>query len=130
MNQNQATITVLLVDDDPAALEGIEAYLHGLSYTVLPVSLPTEALKTAQVLPLNLDVLITDVWMPGMDGLKLAREIVALHPSVKVLYVTGDKVAGDRLRKERLPYLLKPFSLQELREALQALSSGSISAQM
>jgi two-component system cell cycle sensor histidine kinase/response regulator CckA len=130
VNQNQATITVLLVDDDPSALQGIEALLEGLSYTVLPVSLPSEALKTAQVLPLNLDILITDIWMPGMDGFDLAREIVALHPSVKVLYVTGDKVAGDRLRKEGLPHLLKPFTNQELREALKTLPSGSTSAQM
>ena len=111
----------MLVDDDPAALRGIEAYLHSLSYTVLPVSLPTEALKTAQVLPLSLDVLITDIWMPGMDGFELARGVVAQHPSVKVLYVTGDKVAGDRLIKEGLPHLLKPFTLDELRAALKTL---------
>ena len=125
MNSNQATtITVLLVDDDPSALQGIEAYLHGLSCTVLPASLPAEALKTAQVLPLNLDILITDIWMPGMDGFELAREIVARHPSVKVLYVTGDSVAGERLRSERLHHLMKPFTLNELRAALNVLLWG------
>lgn len=126
---HQPTITVLLVDDDPSALAGIETYLHGLSYTVLPVSLPTEALKTAQVIPLNLDILITDVMMPGMDGFELAREVVALHPFVKVLYVTGDNVAGDRLRREGLHHLMKPFTLQELQVALAILSRASTSAQ-
>jgi two-component system cell cycle sensor histidine kinase/response regulator CckA len=125
MNPNQTTtITVLLVDDDPSALESIEAYLHGLSCTVLPVSLPSEALKTAQVLPLNLDILITDIWMPGMDGFELARGVVAQHPSVQVLYVTGDKVAGERLQSEKLHHLMKPFTLNELRAALNVLLWG------
>lgn len=129
MNQNQdrtTTITILLVDDDPSALQGMEAFLHGLSCTVLPASLPAEALKTAEVLPLNLDILITDIWMPGMDGFELARGVVERHPSVKVLYVTGDKVAGERLRKEDLPHLLKPFTLQEMRAALNLLLWGRV----
>jgi two-component system cell cycle sensor histidine kinase/response regulator CckA len=122
--QQTTTITILLVDDDPVALQTIEAFLHGLSCTVLPVSLPTEALKTALVLPLNLDILITDIWMPGMDGFELAEQILAQHPSVKVLYVTGDKVAGDRLKQEQKPHLMKPFTLQELRAALNMLLWG------
>jgi CheY-like chemotaxis protein len=118
------TITILLVDDDPEALQGIEAYLHGLACTVLPASLPDEALKTAQVLPLDLDILITDIWMPGMNGFELAEKIVEQHPNVKVLYVTGDKVAGNRLRDENRSYLMKPFTLQELRAALNMLLWG------
>jgi two-component system cell cycle sensor histidine kinase/response regulator CckA len=125
LNPNQTTtITILLVDDDPDALQGIEAYLHGLACTVLPVSLPTEALKTAQVLPLNLDILITDIWMPGMDGFELAEQILARHPNMKVLFITGDKVAGDKLQNENRPHLMKPFTLQELRAALNMLLWG------
>ena len=127
MSQKQTTtITILLVDDDPVALKTIEAFLHGLSCTVLPASLPTEAVKTASVIPLNLDILVTDIWMPGMDGFELAEQIVSRHPSVKVLYVTGDKVAGDRLSQEQKPHLMKPFTLQELRAALNMLLWGRV----
>jgi CheY-like chemotaxis protein len=123
-NRTTTTITILLVDDDPEALKGIETFLHGLACTVLPTSLPTEALKTAQVLPLNLDILITDIWMPGMNGFELAEQIVEQHPNVKVLYITGDKVAGDRLQNENRSHLMKPFTLEELRTALNMLLWG------
>ena len=67
-----------------------------------------------------IDILVTDVIMPGMSGPQLAREIERRSPDVKVLFVSG-YAAPDEAGTPLVPYLQKPYTTVELIEALDAL---------
>jgi CheY-like chemotaxis protein len=81
--------TILVVEDD----EDVRAYLvdtlRRLNYQVLRAAEATAALEFLQQSDLRIDLLLTDVVMPGMNGRELARRAVVLRPGLKVLYVTG-----------------------------------------
>jgi CheY-like chemotaxis protein len=81
--------TILVVEDD----EDVRAYLvetlRRLNYQVLRAAEATAALEFLQQRDLRIDLLLTDVVMPGINGRELARRAEALRPGLKVLYVTG-----------------------------------------
>jgi PAS domain S-box-containing protein len=81
--------TILVVEDD----EDVRAYLvetlRRLNYQVLRAAEATAALEFLQQRDLRIDLLLTDVVMPGMNGRELAKRAVVLRPGLKVLYVTG-----------------------------------------
>src|SRR6185503_2179298 len=73
----KGTETVLLVEDEPMVLEVGRHMLEGLGYTVLPVISPAEAIRLARVKGSEIDLLLTDVVMPDMNGPELARRLLA-----------------------------------------------------
>ncbi len=72
--------TVLVVEDDPAVRDMTTQLLQRAGYVVLAVGDGTEALKTARLADNTIDVLVTDVVMPGMSGIELVEQMMDLHP--------------------------------------------------
>lgn len=117
--------TILLVEDEPAILEMTAAMLEYLGFTVLTAGRPGEALRLAENHPGPIDLLLTDVVMPEMNGRDLAKNLLALYPGLKRLFMSGysaDVIAPHGVLDEGIHFLQKPFSLEDLaarvREAL------------
>jgi len=112
------TGTVLLVEDEPMVRSVAERALTRHGYTVLTADNGEEALDIiARDEPI--DLLISDVVMPGMDGPTVVREARKSRPDLKILFMSG--YAEEQLRKsidiENVNFLPKPFSVTELAEA-------------
>jgi CheY-like chemotaxis protein len=81
--------TILLVDDEPAILTVLELLLNKFGYTVVPKSNAESALFLIRE-GVNVDLIITDYRMPGMNGVEFIRALRRILPSVPVLMLTGD----------------------------------------
>ncbi|MGB3224426.1 MAG: PAS domain S-box protein [Desulforhopalus sp.] len=118
--------TVLIVEDESAILELGQTMLEKLGYKVLTAGTPGEALELAGAHPQTVDMLITDVVMPEMNGRDLAGRIAALYPHIKILFMSGytaNVIAHHGVLDEGVSFLQKPFSVHELavktRQALE-----------
>ena len=106
---------VLVVDDEPDVLDVMVERLALAGYHVLPARNGQEALRIFE--REHPALIITDLSMPGMDGLELAKTVKALSPQTEVLIITGHSTmasAMDALRHGVFDYLLKPLGLAEL----------------
>jgi len=109
--------TVLLVEDQPPILELGAEMLRLLGYSVLPVGEPAAALRIAGEAATAIDLLITDVIMPEMNGAQLVEGFRALRPDTPCLYMSGytaDAIAQRGLTEEGVHFLQKPFLLEDL----------------
>src|SRR6266478_3523844 len=125
------TETILVVEDEPALRELTCTLLEDSGYTVLESSGVEDAIRTAKDMQRQIDLLLTDVVMPGLDGRELASQLATFRPDLKVLYMSGytDEVIAHRgVLAEGTLLVQKPFTrnklLQKVREALdfQAVS--------
>ncbi|MBM3778974.1 MAG: response regulator [Acidimicrobiia bacterium] len=121
------TEAILLVEDEPSVGALVAAGLKRAGYRVLSASSGEEALRLAQGFPAGLDLLLTDVVMPGMNGRELAGRLACARPDTRVLFMSGysdDALLGRGIRTTSASFIQKPFSLDELtakvREALDA----------
>jgi two-component system, cell cycle sensor histidine kinase and response regulator CckA len=122
--------TILVVDDEAGVLRLIAETLRGSGYTVIETLDSAEALEMATGQKLHVDLLLTDVMMPKVNGCNLADAWKILHPDLKVLFMSGDKKAPLADRKvfgleERL--LLKPFSGVALTRTVREVLDGRAS---
>lgn len=108
--------TILVVDDDRALRELIEVILARAGYRVLAAPDGDAALKIARAVA-AVDLLITDLEMPGIDGSELASRFYAIHPSTPVLFITTWMNRIDTI--EPFEFLPKPFTTDELRRAVR-----------
>jgi PAS domain S-box-containing protein len=109
--------TILLVEDELVILDTVTAMLEQLGYTVLAVSTPNEAIRLAQQHPEKIDLVLTDVIMPDMNGRDLADQLLAHQPWVKCLFMSGytaDIIAHQGKLEEDIHFIQKPFSLSTL----------------
>jgi two-component system, cell cycle sensor histidine kinase and response regulator CckA len=110
--------TVLLVEDEPTVRNVAERALTRHGYTVVTADNGEEALEALERMD-EIDLLISDVVMPGMDGPTVVREARKSRPDLKILFMSG--YAEEQLRKsidlENVNFLPKPFSVTELAEA-------------
>ena len=118
---------MLLVEDETPVLRMAAESLEQLGYTVLTADGPNTALQVAATHSGTIDLLITDVIMPTMNGRELAERITERKPAIKRLYMSGypaEHIARRGVLEEGVHFLQKPFSLQSLalkaREALTA----------
>jgi CheY-like chemotaxis protein len=115
MKSDSAQSTILVVDDDPAILEYAGGVLEECGYAVLTALNAATALVTLRDNE-RIDLLFTDVVMPGSDGIELARRAGEQLPGLKVLFTTGystDPAPGGRLLK-------KPYRPHQLAGAIAA----------
>lgn len=111
------TETVLVTEDDAAVRQMAARILRSLGYTVLEASNGAEALQTARTHGGRIDLLITDVVMPRMNGRELAQRLAGICPGVKVLYVSGyteNAIAHNHVLEEGAWFLQKPFARRAL----------------
>jgi two-component system, cell cycle sensor histidine kinase and response regulator CckA len=119
------TQTVLVVDDERALREVARKMMVRLGYTVLVAADANEALRLFEQNP-SIDVLLTDVVMPGASGSELTRQLTERYPALKVIYMSGyteDAIVGHGVLHSGVALLHKPFTSHTLdrkvREALE-----------
>jgi two-component system, cell cycle sensor histidine kinase and response regulator CckA len=109
--------TIMLVeDDDPVRIFGARA-LRNKGYRVIEAKSGEAALARIRNAAEKIDLLITDVVMPHMDGPGLARAVRELHPEMKVIFISGYTEDAFRQRLDRdgdIDFMPKPFSLRQL----------------
>jgi CheY-like chemotaxis protein len=109
--------TIVLVEDEDSLRQAAVHALNDQGYRVLDVRSGAEAIRVCQESGYDIDLLITDVVMPQMDGRELVGHITRLRPDTKILYISG-YAKGAILDKGALEpnseFLAKPFRLSEL----------------
>jgi PAS domain S-box-containing protein len=114
--------TILVVEDDPDVRAVVAQYLPALGYTVLTAE-PAQAMNLAACHPGSIDLLITDVVMPGTSGPILAAKLRALRPGLRTVFMSGyidDAITRHGVLDSGEPFLQKPFTLEQLEGAVQA----------
>jgi two-component system, cell cycle sensor histidine kinase and response regulator CckA len=109
--------TVLLVEDEDAVRMGNVRALASRGYTVHEASSGVEALEIYKELGGKVDIVVSDVVMPEMDGPTLLRELLQLQPDIKFIFVSGyaeDAFAKNLPEDAKFGFLPKPFSLKQL----------------
>jgi len=116
--------TVLVVEDDFSILKLANKILDGLGYNVLIARSPNEAIVLAEEHAGALDILITDVVMPEMNGKELAGRVHALCPDIKTLFMSGytaNVIAHRGVLEEGVNFIQKPFSIKDLAAKVRAV---------
>ncbi len=112
-------INIVVVDDEEVVLSLVRDALEEDGFTVLTACDAFQALEIIEDKGVNL--LITDIRMPGMDGIELVQRLRKTHPDAVVIFTTGYanlNSAKDALRQGASDYILKPFELREMRQAV------------
>lgn len=108
---------ILLVEDEPEILNVSRIMLEKLGYEVFPFSKPGEALLFLETYTGNIDLLMTDVVMPEMNGHELSTRLLSRFPDIKRLFMSGytaDVIAHHGVLDEGVDFIQKPFSLKDL----------------
>jgi PAS domain S-box-containing protein len=109
--------TILLVEDEPTILRMTATMIGRLGYTVLAAATPGEALGLAGAHVGPISLLLTDVVMPEMNGRDLARQLLSLHPDLKVLFMSGytaNVIAHHGVLDKGVEFIEKPFTRKGL----------------
>jgi CheY-like chemotaxis protein len=126
VRQTTSAASILLVEDEESVRQMIRDMLGESGHQVLVAASPQEALELSAKDDQRIDLLLTDVIMPGMNGRELSRLIVQARPGIKVLFMSG--YAADILPQEgndaETHFLKKPFTMQALLAALEERLGG------
>ena len=117
--------SVMVVEDDPAVRGFVASTLERAGYRVLSAASPAEAVALAGGPSQTIDVLVTDIVMPEISGLTLARRLLAARPTMRVILMSGydPSLAGGQLDSS-FQFLAKPFSRDDLTAALGVALAG------
>jgi PAS domain S-box-containing protein len=119
--------TVLLVEDELALLKMTTMMLEKQGYTVLPANTPGEAIRLVREYPGHIDLLLTDMIMPEMNGRDLAGNLLSIHPDLKCLFMSGytaNLIAHHGVLDQGVHFIQKPFSLKNLAAKLRETLDG------
>jgi CheY-like chemotaxis protein len=114
--------TILLVEDEPGVRALASAVLQSLGYRVLEASGGHEALARAVRHESPIDMVVTDLVMPGMGGREVVAQLTERDPGLRVLYMSGfspDAPIGQRAVDEQVAFLSKPFAPMELAQKVR-----------
>ncbi|MGE0862579.1 MAG: PAS domain S-box protein [Vicinamibacterales bacterium] len=123
--------TVLLVEDEAFVRELVREFLQASGYTVIEAASAEDALRIAGDRQTPIDLLVTDVVLPGLNGVRLAERLKAQRPGIEALYISG--YPGDAMFRGDVfdpgpAFLAKPFTrhvlTQKVREILNAREGG------
>jgi two-component system, cell cycle sensor histidine kinase and response regulator CckA len=122
VNETNQPLTILLADDEPSLRAAVAEYLRGTGYRVLESQSAHDAVELARTHSASIEVLLTDVVMPGLRGTELAQQVQELCPDVQVIYISG---YAQGLPEAQVPkgaaFLQKPFRLASLGEQLKLM---------
>jgi len=117
---------ILLVDDNLSLLSMTKKLLEGLGYTVIASETPSEAIHLAETSDHSIDLLMTDVVMPEMNGRDLADTVLTMHPDIKLLFMSGytaNTISYQDGLGEGVSFIQKPFSMRDLSVKIRELLS-------
>jgi two-component system cell cycle sensor histidine kinase/response regulator CckA len=125
----QPTATILLVDDEQSVRSIVMKILKRANYNVLEAGNGEEALRIADTHSGQIDLVVTDMFMPGMRGPEVVQSLLPKRPGLRVLFMSG---YADQDARTSVPqganFLNKPFSGQDLAAAVDAALKGPASA--
>lgn len=120
--------TILVVEDEEAILKLTSIMLRDLGYTVLTANTPNQAVKIACEWTDGINLLLTDVIMPEMNGRDLAVQLLAIHPDIKCLFMSGysaNIIADQCALHNGIHLIQKPYSAKDLATMVRkALNEG------
>ncbi len=116
------TETILLVEDDASVQRVVGRLLRKLGYTVLIAGDGVEGVSLFDERSKEIDLVITDIVMPGQTGIEMAQDLRKRRPDLKILFISG--YAGSLDGPLPHPFLPKPFSMEEIAEAVRAILDG------
>jgi PAS domain S-box-containing protein len=116
--------TILLVDDDLTILKLIKRFLEKNGYTVHPATMPLEAIRIAEQSPDTIDLLITDLVMPEMNGSDLSIRISTICPHIKTLFMSAysaEHIARHGVSEKNTHFIRKPFKMDLLIHTIESM---------
>lgn len=132
-NETGGCETILLVEDEESVRELVRETLVMRGYKVLEAENGEGGLRVAETCKEHIDILITDVVMPGIGGRELAKKLLLARPGISVLYLSGyteDAVVHRGALGPGMAFLQKPFTLQALAKKVRdVLNSKRASTQ-
>ena len=119
--------TILLIDDNAIQAATRQTILKRAGYFVIPILNPQRALEQIQSdeFPSQIDLVITDHVMPGMNGAEFVRELRQIHPGLPVLVISGMEEAEQEYAGLHVTFRLKPLLPDDLLGAVDHLLSES-----
>jgi two-component system, cell cycle sensor histidine kinase and response regulator CckA len=112
--------TILVVDDEEALLEFIKEVLAAAGYTVQTAVNPLKAMAWLESVQWKVDLIVSDILMPEMDGLSFLQIVRRHSTEVALLLISAYVIAEDLWGEHsRIPFLAKPFRQQELIHAVE-----------
>lgn len=124
MAKAEGTETILLVEDDPAVRAVARRALTRFGYSVLSAEGGEEALSIVREHEGTIHMLLTDIMMPGMNGVEVATAVTALRPRIRVFFMSGyadQDLVRQGLLEPETHFLQKPFTPQELAERVRTI---------
>lgn len=117
--------SILLVDDEESIRTTVQEYLNYRGYTILTASDGFEALRVFEERAASIQLVVTDLSMPNMDGAELTAELLSRDPELRILICSGhihsEELARARQEDARVRTLLKPYHFADLEAAIQQL---------
>ena len=115
--------TILVVDDEPGVLELVKIILARHGYRILVADSGPKALEVCRQRDIVIDLLLTDVMMPGMSGMALAQRLKDFNQNLPVMYMTGGTLEGlvEGELDPRSPCVRKPFDPRSLVTTVRSL---------
>jgi two-component system cell cycle sensor histidine kinase/response regulator CckA len=113
---------VLLVEDEEMVREVAKEILEEIGYTVLAAATPQEAVSLCENKDTIIDLLLTDVVMPGMSGKELKKAVEVIRPGIKVLFMSGytsNVIAHRGVLEKGVHFIQKPFSMKDLAQKVR-----------
>ena len=129
-NPNEPIVRIAIVDDDRMLLNVFSSMMRHTQYHTHFFSGPKKALEEISAVKGHYHLLISDLWMPEMNGIELARKVRIAEPTLPIILMTGD--ATDEMREAaknlgRVVFLEKPFPLEStLKEFIPKFLKGEI----
>ncbi len=117
--------TILLVEDEPQVLKLAVQVLSRNGYRVISADRPVDAIaKMAAMNGTNVDLLVSDMIMPGMSGIELRKAVLQYKPEIKTIFMSGytsDNVLNSNLRDSEASFLQKPFAMSSFLKKVRAV---------
>lgn len=125
--EHSGTETLLIVENEPAIRNLLQMALRKNGYTVLAAESAREALEIVRGHTGAIDLLITDVVMPDMNGLELVRALATIRPETRTLFMSGymDDALGDHgVLPSQANFIQKPFSPRVIAQKVRDILDG------
>ena len=129
--QSENLATILIVEDETALRELVRQYLQMRNFSVLTATNGQEAIEVFRQHAKKVQLVISDLVMPGMNGFECMERILAVEPNVRFLFISGfpeQIVERHRASFERCEFLPKPFRLDQLLDKVGHLLSRNAAA--